>query len=448
MSKILQHEIFEKIKNIKGQLASATGKKYILNTSWLFGEQMLRMAVGLFIGVWVARYLGPEDFGLLSYAQSLVALFGAVATLGLNSIVVRELVKKEEAESNALLGTAFFLKLIGSLITFLFLWIAVSLTDTDFYTRLIVFLVASATIFQSLNVIDFYFQAKVQSKYVVYSNFFVLGVSSVLKVIFILIKAPLEFFALVFLIESIVLAVGLVVFFKSQRNNILKWQFDRSIALQLLKDSWPLILSSISVSIGMRVDQVMIKDMMDERSVGFYAVGVKLAEVFNFIPVIVSQSIFPKIVKMDFRHEWSKLVSIIRYIFFPLILMASGVNIISDFVVQILYGEDYLKSSGAFDILIWTVPFVFLNILTIGILQSQNYNKIVLLRQMTLALMNVGLNIFLIPKYGIIGASIATVAAEFSIIITGFLIPKERWIFKLRLQAMLFIPKKLLAPRI
>jgi O-antigen/teichoic acid export membrane protein len=123
------------------------------------------MSVGLFVGIWVARYLGPEQFGLLSYAQSFVFLFTAIATLGLDGIVVRELVK-DESRREELLGTAFGLKFIGAILILPVLWLAVQLTSNDTYTNLLVFIIASATVFQSFNVIDFYYQAKVKSKYV------------------------------------------------------------------------------------------------------------------------------------------------------------------------------------------------------------------------------------------------------------------------------------------
>ena len=127
------------------------------------------MIVAFLVGVWVARYLGPDRFGLLSYAQSFVGIFAAVATLGLGGIVVRELVK-DEGSRGKLIGTAFWLKLIGGFATLLILVIAINFTSNDAYTNWLVFIIASATVFQSFNVIDFYFQAKVLSKYVVFAN--------------------------------------------------------------------------------------------------------------------------------------------------------------------------------------------------------------------------------------------------------------------------------------
>ena len=127
------------------------------------------MLVGLFVGIWIARYLEPEQFGLFSYAQSFVGLFTAFATLGLDGIVVRELVKGE-SRRDILLGTVFWLKLIGAFLVLIFLAIAVNFTSNDHYTNKFIFIIASATIFQSFNVVDFYFQSKVLSKYVVFAN--------------------------------------------------------------------------------------------------------------------------------------------------------------------------------------------------------------------------------------------------------------------------------------
>ena len=198
-----------KIKSLKSDEGFV---KYFKNTSWLLAEKIFRIIVGLFVGVWVARYLGPDQFGLLSYAQSFVGLFTAIATLGLDGIIVRELVKDESKRDN-LLGTSFRLKLIGGIAAILFLAVTVNYTSNDAYTNLLVFIIASATIFQSFNVIDFYFQAKVLSKYVVLANIISLFLSSIVKIILILYEAPLIAFAWAVLFDSVVLAIGFVHFY-------------------------------------------------------------------------------------------------------------------------------------------------------------------------------------------------------------------------------------------
>ena len=240
---------FNQLKNHAGFM------KYFQNTSWLMCEKILRMGVGLFVGVWVARYLGPEQFGLLNYAQSFVFLFTAIATLGLDGIVVRELVKNENRR-DALLGTAFGLKLIGALLILPVLILAVKLTSNDEYTNLLVFIIASATIFQSFNVIDFYYQSKVLSKYVAFANSISLALSSTIKIVLLFKEAPLISFALMTLFDSVVLAIGLIYYYrKKPGHNLFGWSFNKETAKSLLKDSWPLMLSGLVISVYMKVDQ-------------------------------------------------------------------------------------------------------------------------------------------------------------------------------------------------
>ena len=226
---------------------SESFNKYFKNTSWLFSEKILRMVVGLFVGVWVARYLGPDRFGLLSYAMAFVGLFVSISTLGLDGIVIRELVK-DASKGDKLIGTAFWLKLVGGIVVLLVLAVAVNFTSNDAYTNLLVFIIASATVFQSFNVIDFYFQAKVLSKYVVFANIIGLAISSIVKIVLIIIEAPLIAFAWTILFDSLVLAIGLVYFYLQNHLSFKDWNFERSTAIDLLKDSWPLILSGMIVA--------------------------------------------------------------------------------------------------------------------------------------------------------------------------------------------------------
>ena len=206
---VLKKQMIEKVKNLKNHQGFM---KYFRNISWLFAEKILRMIVGLFISIWIARYLGPEQFGLLNYAQSFVGLFAVVATLGLDGIVVRELVKNEDIR-DTLLGTTFYLKLVGAIFVFIILSIAINFTSNDSYTNTLVFIIASAVIFQSFNVIDAYFQSKVLSKYVVFANFISFFVTSIISILLVLNEAPLEYFAYVILFDSFILACGFIYFY-------------------------------------------------------------------------------------------------------------------------------------------------------------------------------------------------------------------------------------------
>ena len=391
--------------------------KYFKNTSWLFGEKILRMFVGLFVGIWVARYLGPEQFGLLSYAGSFVGLFTAFATLGLDGIVIRELVK-DETKRDLLIGTAFWLKLFGAIIVLMILALAVQLTSNDQFTNTLIFIIASATIFQSFNVIDFYFQSKVLSKHVVYANIISLFISSVLKVILILNEAPLIAFAWVMLFDTFILACGYLYFYHHKHLSFRAWKFHKTTASSLLKDSWPLVLSAVVISIYMRIDQVMIKELLDSEAVGQYAAAVRLSETWYFIPMAIASSLFPAIVNAKKQSEelyYVRLQKLYDLMVWMAITIALAMTFLSDWLVNLLYGAQYNQTGDVLMIHIWAGVFVFLGTAFHKYLIIENLTKKSFYRTLLGAVLNILLNYILIPKYGINGAAMATLLSQLAV---------------------------------
>jgi len=401
--------MIQKLKSLKNHQGFM---RYFKNTSWLFAEKILRMTVGLFVGIWVARYLGPEQFGLLSYAQSFVGLFTAFATLGLDGIVIRELVK-DESRVNELLGTAFWLKVVGAFLVLGFLAIAVNFTSNDTATNYLIFIIASATIFQSFNVIDMYFQAKVMSKYVVYANVISLFLSTLVKIALILNEAPLMAFAWVVLFDSFVLAMGFIYFYiKNNSELIIKnLTFKRETAASLLRDSWPLILSGIVISIYMKIDQVMIKEMLGSEAVGQYAAAVRLSEAWYFIPIVITSSLFPAIInakKVSEELYYARLQKLYDLMVWMAIAIALPMTFLSDWVVELLYGGQYNEAGGVLMIHIWAGVFVFLLVSSGRWFIIENLTRLALLRNLIGAIINIILNYFFIKLFGIVGAAYST----------------------------------------
>ena len=390
--------------------------KYFKNTSWLFAEKILRMIVGLFVGIWVAKYLGPEQFGLFSYAGSFVGLFTAFATLGLDGIVVRELVK-DESKVNELIGTAFYLKLIGAIIVLAILAIAVNFTSNDAYTNSIVFIIASATIFQSFNVVDMYFQSKVLSKFIVYTNIISLIISSILKITLILMNVPLIAFAWVVLFDSFILATGFIFFFLTKTTYSIKsLHFKKSTAITLLKDSWPLILSGIVISIYMKIDQVMIQEMLGNEAVGQYAAAVRLSEAWYFIPMVITSSLFPAIInakKISEKLYYNRLQKLYDLMVWIAIAIALPMTFLSDWLVDILYGGQYNQAGNILIIHIWASIFVFLGVASGKWLINENLQVFSTYNTSIGAVVNIILNYILISKIGISGAAWATLISYF-----------------------------------
>lgn len=389
--------------------------KYFKNTSWIFFEKILRMLVGLFVVIWVTRYLGPERFGLFSYAQSFVGLFAAIATLGLDGIVVREIVK-DEGKATELIGTAFYLKLMGAVVTLLVLVIATQFTSNNRYTNLLVFIIASATIFQSFNVVDMYFQSKVLSKYVVFSNIISLFISSIVKITLILINAPLVAFAWAILFDSIVLAMGFIYFFlKYSTCEIKKIKFNKTIAISLLKDSWPLILSGVVISIYMKIDQVMIQEMLGNEAVGQYAAATRLSEIWYFIPTVVASSLFPAIVNAKRQSEelyYDRLQKLFDLVVWIAITIALPITFLSDMIVNMLYGEQYNQAASVLTIHIWASIFVFLGVVSGNWFINENLQLLAFWRAFYGMITNIFLNLLLIKKYGIQGVAVATLISQ------------------------------------
>ena len=390
--------------------------KYFKNTSWLFGEKILRMVVGLFVGIWGARYLGPEQFGLFSYAKSFVGLFTAIATLGLNGIVVRELVK-DESRCDELIGTTFWLKVMGAFGVLLILAIAINFTSNDTYTNTLVFIIASATIFQSFNVVDFYFQSKVMSKFVVYANIISFFLSSIVKIVLILNDAPLIAFAWVVLFDSLVLALGFVYFFfRNSSFKIKNLTFRRETAIDLLRDSWPLILSGIVISIYMKIDQVMIKELLGTNAVGQYAAAVRISEAWYFIPVVIASSLFPAIINAKKQSEelyYERLQRLYDLMVWMAIAIALPMTFMSDWIVELLYGGQYNEAGAVLMIHIWAGVFVFLGVASGKWFMAENLQIFSTINTTIGAVVNIGLNYILIPKIGIEGAAWATLISYF-----------------------------------
>lgn len=380
------------------------------------GERIIRMVVALFVGVYVARYLGPAQLGLLSYAGSFVGLFVALATLGLDGIVVRELVKTP-GRRNELLGTAFGLKIGGSILMWLMIFAAIPITNNDIQTNNIIAIIAFATIFQAFNVIDFNYQAEVKSKYVVHAQLVQLLISSIAKLVLIFIQAPLIWFAWVSCLDAIVFAVGLVVMYLRNSGNIWMWQWRWQVAKALLRDSWPLILSGMVIMIYMRIDQVMIKEMLGAEEVGLYAAAVRLSEVWYFIPMAITSSLFPAIVSAKKQSEelyYQRLQKLYDLMVWMAIAIALPTTFLAPWVIELLYGEAYIGAANVLSIHIWAGVFVFLGVASGKWFLSENLQVLSFYRTLMGAIINVILNIILIKKYGISGAALATLVAQIS----------------------------------
>ncbi|KGX90999.1 flippase [Pontibacillus marinus] len=419
-------------------------KRIISNISWLFFDRIFRMGIGVFVSVWVARFLGPDRFGLLSYAQSFVALFTALSTLGLDGIVVRNLVKGNDRKEE-ILGTTLILKVMGGiLVTILTVTIIFLIRGNDPLSTWLVTIVAIGTIFQAFNTIDFWFQSEIKSKYTVFAKGTSFTLVSVLKVGLILFEANLITFAIAGLIEIILGSIFMVIIYQSKVSSILKWKVNFSLAYNLLKDSWPLIFSSMVIVIYMKIDQLMIGELIGNMELGIYSAAVRLSEVWYFIPSAIVSTLAPVIAKAKKDGKQNEYTNHVQQLFNVVACIALGIAILISFlsksIIQFLYGEEYVLAGDVLSVHIWAAIFVFLGVARNPYILNEGLMKFSFATNITGAIINILLNLALIPKYGIIGAAYATLISQmFASYLANIIYFKTRLIFIYQTKAIFFI---------
>jgi O-antigen/teichoic acid export membrane protein len=394
---------------------------YIKNFSWLLIEKIIRIFSGVLVGASVARYLAPEQFGLFNYALSFASMFTAFSTLGLDGLVVRELVKNNYTR-DAILGTAFFLRLFGAFTVVFLVLLSMMIISLEYNTKILILIITCATIFQSFNVVDLFFQSQTLSKPVVIVNIITLLISSIIKIGCIFFKMPLITFAWIVLFES--------------------------IFLSLLKDSFFYMISATIISFYMKIDQVMIGNILGPKYVGEYAVAAKLSELWYFIPIIISQSIFPSLEKTKIISKklfYDKLEKLFVVGYLTSIFIVLSTILLSKFVIITLYGIAYSNAVVVLIIHITSLVFVFQRVATEYWILSENLKYFEIIKTFISLIINVLLNIFLIKKYGISGAAISTVITLF---FSGYLsfafYKKAHPVFQIMTRTLLFQNLKIL----
>lgn len=386
----------------------------LANLNWLFADKVLRLAGGLFIGVWVARYLGPEQFGLLNYALAFVALFSAVAKLGIDQIVIRELSKSPEKDGD-ILGTVFVLKLIAALAALMLVVPAAWITrNGDWSFTVLVVVIAVGMIFNALDAYDLYYQSHVLSRYAVIARSTAFLFFSAVRVAFILGECPVVCFAVATTLELALGGAILVWMFYRRQVAERKWHFDGQIMRSLLRDGWPLIVSSALIIIHTRIDQVMIGLMLGDSDVGMYSVAIRLSDTWLFFPLIIVQTVTPYMLKLrnsDTMFYHARLLQLYSLMFWLGVIVGVLTVFWGKGFVTLLFGEPYRASYFPLVLTIWTGIFISQAIARGIWMVGENLQGYRLMNNLIAVQMNILLNWFLIPKYGIAGASAASLVS-------------------------------------
>lgn len=385
-------------------------RRYSSNISWMMGEKVFRLFVNLFVGVWVARFLGPSKYGIINYVQSLVFIFSVLSTLGLDEVVVKKLVNNRSMQ-DSILGTAFFIKLIGAFVVLPMLLIVCWVLNVAEDIRLFVMIYSLTLLLGSFNVIDLFFQSKVLSRYTSLSGLISFSVVNIVKVILIYCNASLVWFIATFVLESAILTILFIYFFSKRKKTVLNWKFDFVLCGDFLKNSWPLIFSSLFIAAFMKIDQVMIKEMVGNKTTGVYAAAAKISEIWYFIPISITSTLFPAIInakKVSQKLYYQRLEKLYIFLVSISLVVAVFISFFGESIVLLLYGRNFLEAAPILQLHIWSGIFVSIGLANGKWLLVENLQKFSMFNTGVGAVVNIGLNLILIPRFGGKGAAIAT----------------------------------------
>jgi PST family polysaccharide transporter len=427
--------ILTKIRHRTGLRASLS------NIGWLSGDRIVRMLGGVIVGTAVARYLGPGQFGLLNYGLAIYGLFNIVSNLGLDFLVVRD-VALDESRSPQILGTSFILKGVASVITTVAAIAATKLLEPQNAVLIvIVALMSLASISQALDVIDYFFQARTQSRYSVVPRNIVFVLASIARLAAIFLHQSLLVFAWIAALEVLLSELGLAVSYVYSRRLWPRWNWHMPHARSLLVESWPLLVSSLMIMVYMRSDQILLGKLASEAAVGEYSAAIRLSEIWYTIPVIICASVMPRMLKSREENP-QRYYARLQRLYDGMVLFSVVVAVCTQFLgplmVRLLYGRQYTSAAGILSVHIWTGVFVFVGCVSGQQLIQEKLTLNTLQRTALGAIVNVILNIIWIPRWGVIGSAMATLVAQsIASYFADFLQSKTRHIFRMKTRAYL-----------
>ncbi len=395
--------------------------KEIANAGWLIGGKAAQMLLSLVVGVLSARYLGPENYGLIDYAHAYTAFFMAFCTLGLNSVIIKDFVDHPEDQGKSL-GSSIALRLISSLCSMLMIVTVVSILDNDEpETIVVVALSSTSLLFHAFDTINYWFQSRYQSKVTAIVAFAAYTATSIYKIILLLLNKDVKWFAFATSVDYIVLGSILLAAYKHSNGPRLSVSWSKSKAL--LGKSYHYILSGMMVAIYGQTDRLMLKQMLDEAEVAYYSRALSICTMWVFILQAVIDSVYPTILRLhgtDLISFQSKNKQLYAIVFYTSIAVSIFFVLFGDAVIWILYGEAYMGASAPLKIITWYTAFSYLGVARDAWIVCENKQRYLKYIYMSAAALNVVLNAILIPQLGAAGAAVASLITQIS---TSIILP-------------------------
>jgi len=411
------------------------------NFGWLVADRGVRLMVGIVVGSWVARYLGRQDFGLLSYSLALVSIFAALTPLGMEALIVREIIK-DPRKGGKWLGTVIGFRSAAAVASSLIaLGLAVGLRPGDSKAWLMVGTLSVGTIFQSLESGELWFQAHTQMRSLVLPRLLLFMAMSCLKITAVLHGAGVAWFSVLTASEQIVSGSITWILVRRSLGAGNRLSFHTPLGLKILSQSWPLAISALTVILYMKLSQLVLSGMQGDAALGIYAAAIKIPEVATFLPGVLASSLLPWLMRR--RSEGSQAYGAALQRFFRInALMALSisipVSIAAPWIIRLLYGPAFAEAGPVLAVYVWALPFLFLGVARGQHLLNELMTQFPLWFSATGLSINLAACALLIPRFGPMGAALATVLSQLTAaFLLSFVHPKTRAVGRQQLLAIL-----------
>lgn len=403
--------------------------KILKNASWIIICKIAQSGLGLIVSMLTARYLGPSNYGLINYAASIVAFVVPIMQLGLNNVIVQELVHNSKNEEGKIIGTSIGLSLMSSVLCIAGITAFCAIANKNEKETIIVCsLYSIMLIFQALELGQYWFQAKLLSKYTSIVSLVAYFIVSCYKIFLLVTHKSIYWFAISNSIDYMIIAISIICIYKKLGGNRLSFSFDT--AKRMFSKSHYYIVSSLMVTIFAQTDRIMLKFMINNSATGYYSAAVTCAGITGFVFSAIIDSARPSIFESqkhsekDFNKNMKRLYSVIIYIS---LLQSIVMTIFAPIIIHIMYGSDYSQSINALRIIVWYTTFSYIGSVRNIWMLAKNQQKYLWIINLSGAVANIVLNALLIPKLGINGASIASLITQFfTNVIVGYIIPNIR----------------------
>ncbi|MDD6808029.1 MAG: flippase [Oscillospiraceae bacterium] len=401
--------------------------RVVSNAKWMIAEQAVQMIVSFVIGMITARYLGPANYGVINYCYAYIAFFTAVAGLGIEAIVVKELIACPEKEGE-IIGSSIILRLFAGMLSVVSILLILFFVDSGNELILRVgFLQSIVLVFKAFEIIDYWFQSKLQSKYASILKSISYVLVAFYKVYILVSAKSVEWFAFSTSLDFLIIAVLLV--WAYFRHSGSKWKFSVSISKLLLRQGYHFIISNLIITVYAQIDKVMIKHMIGEADTGLYSAALMICTYWVLVPTAIINSMRPIIMELkkdgkesEYKRKFSQLYSILIWLG---IVVSLVISVLSPFIMKVVYGEKYVLASGALSIAIWYTTFSTLGVARGNWLVCENKNKYAKWFVFFGAVVNIILNLILIPIMGIEGAAVATLITQIVVCFVGPVVFKD-----------------------